>query len=67
MWAPGKDSPLIYLEAARIIGEEPKDIVVLEDSMQGIMTAGKAGFITAGVFDQLEEKNKACQTRDLVS
>ncbi len=59
----GKDSPLIYLEAARIIGEEPKDIVVLEDSMQGIMTAGKAGFITAGVFDQLEEKNKAAMER----
>lgn len=47
----GKDRPDIFLEAARAIKTEPKDCIVFEDTIKGISSARKAGFITIGFLD----------------
>jgi beta-phosphoglucomutase-like phosphatase (HAD superfamily) len=39
----GKPAPDIFLEAARRLGREPRECVVLEDSDSGIMAAAAAG------------------------
>ena len=48
----GKQSPLVYLEAAKRLGAEPSEIVVYEDALYGLQTAKKAGFYAVGVFDE---------------
>lgn len=40
---PGKPAPDIYLIAAKNLGLEPKDCVVIEDALSGIEAAKKAG------------------------
>jgi beta-phosphoglucomutase family hydrolase len=40
---PGKPDPAVFLEAARQLGVEPRQCVVLEDAMAGITAARKAG------------------------
>lgn len=40
---PGKPAPDIYLQAARMIGLQPRDCVVVEDSMAGLQAARAAG------------------------
>lgn len=52
-----KTSPDIFLEAARRLGESPKDCVVIEDSWHAINTAAKAGFRVWGVEDSANEEN----------
>lgn len=47
----GKDSPDVYLSAARGLGLKPEECVVAEDSHIGIASAKRAGFFTAGVYD----------------
>lgn len=39
----GKPHPDVYLHAAKIMGVEPQDCVVLEDSKNGVLSASKAG------------------------
>ena len=48
----GKDSPEIYLAAAKEIGSEISDTCVFEDSCVALETARKAGFKTVGVYDK---------------
>ena len=48
----GKDKPKIFLEGARLLGTEPSETAVFEDSVVAIRTANAAGFYTAAVFDK---------------
>lgn len=47
----GKNSPDVFLEAARRMGGEPADTAVFEDAIYAAETAKKAGFYTVGVYD----------------
>ena len=47
-----KDSPDIYLLARDALGEKESDLCVFEDSFVAIETARKAGFLTAGIYDE---------------
>lgn len=49
----GKKNPDMYQKCAEIMGLPPENVLVVEDSLHCIETAGKAGFITAGVYDSL--------------
>ena len=58
--AEGKPSPDLFLHAARAMGVEPKDCLVVEDSVAGVI-AGRAagmrvfGFVGASHFSPLDE------------
>ncbi len=47
----GKMHPDIFLSSSEKLGYKPSEIIVFEDSLHSIETAKKAGFLTAGVFD----------------
>ena len=48
----GKEtSPAVYLAALESMGTNLAETWVFEDVLHGIRTAGKAGFLTAGVYD----------------
>ena len=47
----GKDRPKIFYECARLLGTEPSETAVFEDSVVAIRTANAAGFYTAAVYD----------------
>lgn len=46
-----KHSPDIYYAASGLIGTEPVETLVFEDSLYALKTAKAAGFVTVGVFD----------------
>lgn len=48
----GKDSPDIYLQAAKILGTKPEETWVFEDSCHALLTAKRAGFRTVAVYDR---------------
>lgn len=48
----GKDKPLIFETAARAMGTKPEETWVLEDALHAVATAKKAGFFTAGIYDE---------------
>ena len=58
--AEGKPSPDLFLHAARAMGVEPKDCLVIEDSVAGVI-AGRAagmvvfGFVGASHFSPLDD------------
>ncbi len=47
----GKEKPDIFFESAKLLGTEPSETAVFEDSVVAIRTAKKAGFFTAAVYD----------------
>lgn len=47
-----KDSPLIYLECAKLLDTKPSECLVFEDSLKALRTAKAAGFLTAAVYDR---------------
>lgn len=47
----GKNSPDIFLEAARRLGAEPGETAVFEDALYAAETAKAAGFYTVGIYD----------------
>lgn len=47
-----KTKPDIFLEAARRMQAAPEDVLVFEDVLHALETAGKAGFQTAAVYDR---------------
>lgn len=53
-----KESPDIYLEAARKLGEDVADTVVFEDSLYAIKTAKAAGFTVYAVADEFSAPDK---------
>ena len=48
----GKDSPDIFIAAAKAIGVTPDTCAVYEDSLRAIKTAKAAGFTVFGVYDE---------------
>lgn len=48
----GKNSPLVFLEAARQLGADVGDIAVYEDALYAVRTAKNAGFHVVGVYDE---------------
>ncbi len=63
----GKLSPDIFLGAAEIMGLEPDEILVAEDSLHCVQTAVSAGFFTAGVYDSVSscDKQEIQRTADI--
>ena len=55
----GKKFPDIFMGASEILGLSPKNVLVAEDSLYAIVTAKKAGFVTAGLFDVLSENDRS--------
>lgn len=55
----GKTSPRIFLEAAKRIKRKPEETLVFEDALHALKTAGKAGFVTVGVYDAYSEEKQA--------
>ncbi len=51
----GKPHPDIYLEAARRLGVNPEDIVVVEDTIAGVQAGNSAGMTTYGIYDKWAE------------
>lgn len=51
----GKDQPLIYEEALKILGTERSKTLVFEDSLHAITTAKQAGFTVVGVYEPSEQ------------
>ena len=55
----GKDRPDIFLEAARRLGLQPEEILLVEDSLYSVRTAHRAGFGTVGVVDASAHSDRA--------
>lgn len=62
----GKKFPNIFLGGAERLGLKPEEVLVAEDSLHCIETAAKAGFITAGVYDEVSwnEQSLIADTAD---
>lgn len=56
---PNKPDPTIYLEAAKRLGAEPKDCVVFEDSINGVLGAKNAQMTCVGVQTYFTDKADA--------
>ena len=59
----GKDKPDIYLAAARLLGSEPQDTWVFEDSLSCVLTARDAGFPVIAVEDSSAAKDRPALRR----
>ena len=46
-----KADPEIYKMAAKLIGEAPSDIIFVDDNINAVKTAKKAGMIAYGIYD----------------
>ncbi len=46
-----KPDPEVFLKAASLLGSEPKDCIVFEDSLAGVQAANTAKMISVGVGD----------------
>lgn len=54
----GKNSPEIYLEAARRMGFPPEETAVVEDALHGVETAAAAGFYVIAISDPSAEEDR---------
>jgi HAD superfamily hydrolase (TIGR01509 family) len=54
----GKPAPDIFLKAAALLGEEPRNCIVFEDSENGALAAAAAGMRVFGVPDTVEFSDK---------
>lgn len=54
----GKVNPKIYLESAKRLSLDIKEIIVVEDSFHSIKTAKSADFYTVAIYDKFTEKNR---------
>lgn len=55
MVSTGKETPEIFLHAARLLKTEPSDCLVFEDTFSGISSAKSAGFKVAAILDKNNE------------
>ncbi len=46
-----KNEPVIFHQAAALMGTAPEDTCVVEDGLYAVRTANKAGYFTVGVYD----------------
>ncbi len=54
----GKKFPDIFMGAAELLGTNPEETLVVEDSLHSVKTAKNAGFITAAVYDKASETDR---------
>lgn len=52
-----KTSPDIFLKAVELLGANPQETIIFEDSLTAVQTAKSSGFITAAVFDKSEKNS----------
>ena len=52
-----KSNPEIFVQAAKRLNKETKDVMHFDDSLEAIRTAKKAGMKTCGVYDDLWKKD----------
>lgn len=64
MVSRGKDSPDIFLHAAKLLDQKPCDCIVFEDTAAGISSAKSAGFTVAAVIDG-ESEVKHAEIREM--
>ena len=50
----GKPAPDIYLKACGMLGVKPEEAIAVEDSINGIVSAGRAGMYPVMVIDLIE-------------
>lgn len=62
--AHGKDSPDIYLEAARRLDVAPVSCIVFEDIVPGVLSARSVGMASCGVFCEDPKQDRAALTRE---
>ena len=55
----GKNFPDIFLGGAERFGAEPREVLVVEDSLHCIETAKEAGFKVCGVYDSVAEADRS--------
>ena len=55
----GKNFPDIFLGGAEHFGAEPREVLVVEDSLHCIETAKEAGFTVCGVYDSVAEADRS--------
>ncbi|WP_294751196.1 HAD family phosphatase [uncultured Ruminococcus sp.] len=55
----GKNFPDIFLGGAEYFGAEPREVLVVEDSLHCIETAKEAGFTVCGVYDSVAEADRS--------
>lgn len=55
----GKNFPDIFLGGAERFGAEPREVLVVEDSLHCIETAKEAGFTVCGVYDSVAEADRS--------
>lgn len=59
----GKNSPLVYHEAAKRLQAKPAEIAVYEDALYAVQTAKNAGYYVIGVYDEGAAKNWEAVTK----
>jgi len=50
-----KKNPDIYVRAAEFLGTDKSETLVVEDALYAMETAKKAGFVVAGVYDEVAD------------
>lgn len=53
-----KKYPDIYFSAAKFLGTDADETLVVEDALYAMETAKKAGFVVAGVYDKVSEDHQ---------
>lgn len=54
----GKPEPDIFLEIARHFDISPKDVIVVEDSLEGVMAGKNAGMYVYAIAEKYSKKNE---------
>lgn len=60
----GKHSPLIYQVTAKKLGIAPKDCIVFEDSLKGVLSAKQAGFKTVAIYEETNLSEQSALQRE---
>ncbi|MCI8331822.1 MAG: HAD family phosphatase [Clostridiales bacterium] len=65
--ATGKECPDVYHLAAKRLGKTPAECAVFEDTLLGVTSAKRGGYVTVGVYDKSaeQEKNEIMQKADI--
>ena len=62
----GKPHPAIYISTAKKLDVEPDNCLVVEDSVNGVLSAKSAGMTCLAVPDEMEQDRKVFGNADLI-